>query len=96
VLAEPQQILRRWSAEVAAARERARRATLACVGEARTEVARLGARVAALSPQATLDRGYAVLQRADGMAVRDPAEVTPGDHLTGRVAAGSLALQVTA
>jgi exodeoxyribonuclease VII large subunit len=30
--------------------------------------------VRALSPQATLDRGYAVVQRADGLVVRDPAE----------------------
>jgi exodeoxyribonuclease VII large subunit len=59
-------------------------------------VARLGARVTALSPQATLDRGYAVLQRADGAAVRDPAEVVDGERLTGRVAAGRITLEVRA
>ena len=95
-LAEPHAQLDAWSAGVAAARERARRATLVCVGEAHTDIARLAGRVTALSPQATLDRGYAVLQRADGQAVRDPAEVTPGDKLVGRVAAGKIPLQVTA
>jgi exodeoxyribonuclease VII large subunit len=95
-LADPHGQLVRWSVEVAAARERARRAALACVGEARTDVARLGARVTALSPQATLDRGYAVLQRSDGSAVRDPVEVEPGQLLVGRVAAGRIPLQVTA
>jgi exodeoxyribonuclease VII large subunit len=93
-LADPLGVLARWSAEIAAGRERARRAALSCVGEARLDVARLAARVTALSPQATLDRGYAVLQRADGAAVRDPAEVAAGDRLVGRVAAGRLALEV--
>jgi exodeoxyribonuclease VII large subunit len=93
-VADPSGQLMRWSAEVEAVRERARRAALACIGEARTDVARLAARVTAMSPQATLDRGYAVLQRADGSAVRDPAEVEPGERLTGRVAAGRVPLEV--
>jgi len=93
-VADPVGQLRRWSGEVEAVRERARRAALACVGEARTDVARLAARVTSMSPQATLDRGYAVLQRADGSAVRDPAEVEPGERLTGRVAAGRVPLEV--
>jgi exodeoxyribonuclease VII large subunit len=95
VLAEPRQLLDRWSTDVDAVRERARRAALACVGEAGTDIARLSARVTALSPQATLDRGYAVLRRSDGLAVRDPADVEPGDRLTGLVAAGRIPLTVT-
>src|SRR4051812_517664 len=93
-VADPLGQLARWAGEVEAIRERSRRATLACVGEARTDVARLAARVTAMSPQATLDRGYAVLQRADGAAVRDPAEVERGERLTGRVAAGRVPLEV--
>ena len=93
-LAAPHLVLADWSAGVAAMRERARRAAMSCVTESSTEVARLSGRVLALSPQATLDRGYAVLQRVDGSAVRDPAEVTDGEELTGRVARGSVALQV--
>jgi exodeoxyribonuclease VII large subunit len=95
-LADPRGQLGRWSAEVAATRERGRRAALACVGEARTDVARLAARVTALSPQATLDRGYAVLQRDDGSAVRDPAEVSAGEDLVARVAAGRIPVRVSA
>jgi exodeoxyribonuclease VII large subunit len=95
-LADPSGMLDRWSADVAAARERARRATLSCVGESALQVARLAARVTALSPQATLDRGYAVLQRADGQAVRDAAEVSAGDRLVGRVARGRVDLEVRA
>ena len=41
------------------------------------------ARVAALSPAATLERGYAVVQRADGSLVRDPAEVADDERLRG-------------
>lgn len=93
-LADPAAQLDAWAASVEAARERSRRATLACVADAHTDVVRLAARVTALSPQATLERGYAVLQRADGVAVRDPADVRPGDALTGRVAAGRIALTV--
>jgi exodeoxyribonuclease VII large subunit len=93
-VADPVGQLGRWSSEVRAVRERARRAALACVAEARTDVARLAARITAMSPQATLDRGYAVLQRADGSAVRDPAEVALGERLTGRVAAGRVPLDV--
>jgi exodeoxyribonuclease VII large subunit len=95
-LADPHGLLARWSGDVAGHRERARRAALSCVGESRLEVARLAARVTALSPQATLDRGYAVLQRTDGSAVRDPTEVTDGEQLTGRVAHGHITLEVRA
>ena len=95
-LAHPLGLVARWSGDVAATRERGRRAALACVADARTEVARLAARVTALSPQATLERGYAVLQRADGTAVRDVAEVSVGEALTGRVAHGRIPLEVTA
>lgn len=93
-VADPGALLSAWSASIDATRERARRATLGCVAEARTDIARLAARVTALSPQATLERGYAVLQGEDGHAVRDPAEVQVNDKLTARVAAGRIPLRV--
>jgi exodeoxyribonuclease VII large subunit len=46
--------------------------------------------VTALSPQATLDRGYAVVQRSDRSIVRDAATVPEGEPLTARVATGTL------
>jgi exodeoxyribonuclease VII large subunit len=50
--------------------------------------------VAALSPAATLQRGYAVVQRADGALVRDPAEVADDERLSVRVAGGRLPVRV--
>jgi exodeoxyribonuclease VII large subunit len=50
--------------------------------------------VAALSPAATLERGYAVVQRADGALVRDPAQVGDDERLTVRVAGGRLPVRV--
>ncbi len=44
------------------------------------------ARVRALSPQATLDRGYAVVRRADGAVVRTPEDAS--GSLRVRVAGG--------
>jgi exodeoxyribonuclease VII large subunit len=73
---------------------RGRRTTSGLLAEARTQVAALAAQVRALSPAATLDRGYAVVQRADGRAVRDPAEVAVDDELAVRVARGRFAARV--
>lgn len=54
-----------------------------------TAVHRLAAELRALSPQRTLDRGYAVVRSGDAI-VRDPAQVTAGDALRIRVAGGEL------
>jgi exodeoxyribonuclease VII large subunit len=43
-----------------------------------------------LSPAATLERGYAVVQRADGAVVRSPAQVEIRDRLRVRLAEGEL------
>lgn len=49
------------------------------------------AALAVLGPQATLDRGYAIVRRAtDGAIVRDPVAAPPGTVLRVRVAAGEL------
>jgi exodeoxyribonuclease VII large subunit len=50
--------------------------------------------VTALTPAATLDRGYAVVQKADGALVRDPSEVADGERLGVRVAGGRLTVRV--
>ncbi|MBD4381969.1 exodeoxyribonuclease VII large subunit, partial [Xanthomonas citri pv. citri] len=56
----------------------------------------LRARVRALSPQRTLDRGYAVVQTADGSVLTDAARAEAGQSLTVRLAAGELGVDVTA
>lgn len=54
-----------------------------------TAVHRLAAELRALSPQRTLDRGYAVVRTGDAV-VRDAAEVASGESLRIRVASGEL------
>jgi exodeoxyribonuclease VII large subunit len=82
------QRLERESAEVHALQERAHRRGAGLVEAALADVRHLRARIVALSPQATLQRGYAVVQRPDGGIVRRPQDVTAGDRLSVRVAAG--------
>ena len=48
----------------------------------------------ALSPERVLERGYAVVRRADGSIVRQSASVGPGELVDVRLAAGSLAARV--
>ena len=87
VLADPHAGLDRRAAEVTALTDRSKRVLVACVEQHGRDVAAALARVAALSPTATLDRGYAVVQRADGSVVRTPPP--GGEELLVRVAEGS-------
>lgn len=48
----------------------------------------------ALSPQATLDRGYAVVQTSSGSVARDAATLTAGDALLVTLAAGTVDAEV--
>ena len=52
-----------------------------------------GARLRALSPRATLERGYAIV-RAGGDVLRDAASVRPGDAVEVELAAGALGARV--
>ena len=52
------------------------------------ELTHLIARVRTLSPQATLDRGYAVVQKIDGSIVRSPSALAKGEELRLRLAEG--------
>lgn len=57
---------------------------------ARAETSALRGQLRALSPQSTLDRGYAIALRADGTAVRTPADAPDGTALTIALAGGKL------
>jgi exodeoxyribonuclease VII large subunit len=94
VLASPDRLLHGREEDVAQLRSRARRTLLHRVEAAERDLEHAQARVAALSPAATLERGYAVVQRADGSLVRDPAEVADDERLTVRVAGGRLPVRV--
>ena len=48
----------------------------------------------ALSPQRTLERGYAVVTQADGSVLRDAEDVSVGDVVTARLAQGVLSASV--
>ncbi|WP_420836964.1 exodeoxyribonuclease VII large subunit [Agromyces badenianii] len=54
-------------------------------------IAELRGHLRALSPQATLDRGYAIVQGADGHVVRGPNDAPDGAELTVTLAEGALA-----
>jgi exodeoxyribonuclease VII large subunit len=60
--------------DTSAQRDRIRRHVTARLAAAVADLDHVQARVRALSPQSTLDRGYAVVRTAGGRVVRDPAE----------------------
>ena len=94
VLASPDRLLHGRAEEVSALRTRARRTVVHRVDGAARDLEHARARVAALSPAATLERGYALVQRADGALVRDPGVVADDEHLTVRLAGGRLPVRV--
>ena len=94
VLARPETLLDVHERHVADLRRAGWRALDGQVTSRAAEVRHLGAQVAALSPAATLERGYAVVQRPDGVVVRSPDDVAPGDRLRVRLAHGELAARV--
>ncbi|KQT02394.1 exodeoxyribonuclease VII large subunit [Cellulomonas sp. Leaf395] len=94
VLANPTTLVDVHEHRVAALRDGARRSLHTALVHGRAEVAGLTAQVRALSPAATLERGYAVVQGSDGHVVRDPGDVAPDEALRIRVARGELAAKV--
>ncbi|MFI5254633.1 MAG: exodeoxyribonuclease VII large subunit [Candidatus Limnocylindrales bacterium] len=66
----------------------------AAMGRARTELDSAARALGALSPFATLERGYAIVRRPDGSVVRSAAQERPGDPLDVRLAEGTLDVRV--
>ncbi len=93
-LARPELMIDGRAADVAALRERARRCLAHRLDNATDELAHTLARLRTLSPGATLQRGYAIVQRDDGAVVRSPGQVAPGDAVRVRLADGELAATV--
>ena len=88
VLADPVVLITTRAREVNSLVDRTHRALDNQLDRAYDDIAHVRARVRALSPAATLDRGYAVVQKADGTVVRAAAEVAAGDVVRVRVADG--------
>ena len=86
VMSDPVALLRSHSEAIAGLRDRVRRRFTSALDQAASDIEHTKARVVALSPAATLERGYAVVQRADGSVVREP--VVAEERLTVRVAGG--------
>ncbi|MET7305840.1 exodeoxyribonuclease VII large subunit [Streptomyces sp. NPDC005134] len=92
---QPLRMVDERAAEVDAQIGRSRRVLGHLLDRADSELAHTRARVVALSPAATLERGYAVLQRPDGHVVRSPADAgAPGDELRARVSEGEFTVRV--
>ncbi|WP_051970020.1 exodeoxyribonuclease VII large subunit [Kitasatospora azatica] len=94
VLAAPHRLLGEREQELTALLDRARRTLGHRLDRAESDLGHTLARVVALSPAATLERGYAVLQRADGQVVTDPVQLTEGAALHARVAGGGFEVTV--
>ncbi|MEU6165656.1 exodeoxyribonuclease VII large subunit [Streptomyces tanashiensis] len=93
VMEHPQRMVEVREDELAALLARSRRVLGHLLDRADSELSHTRARVRALSPAATMERGYAVLQRADGAVVRSPEEVADGEELRARVAEGEFAVR---
>jgi exodeoxyribonuclease VII large subunit len=93
-LARPETLVDQREAEVGQLRDRATRSLEHRVRRADDELRHTLARLRALSPAATLERGYSIVQRADGHVVRAAAQVTVGDVLRVRLADGELRTEV--
>ncbi len=90
VLKDPLTLVSTRAEIIASLRERSHRSTVHALSLAREELVHVYARVRSLSPQATLDRGYAVVQREDGSVARDPRNLFAGERLRLRLALGEI------
>jgi exodeoxyribonuclease VII large subunit len=75
------------------AHERLRRAPALAVERKRARLEHSAGRLRALSPRATLQRGYAIVRNGDGV-VRSPAAVASGDAIDVEVAEGRFGARV--
>ncbi|MFA6577096.1 MAG: exodeoxyribonuclease VII large subunit [Nocardioides sp.] len=89
-LADPRSLLDDRAAELAALRDRCRRTVRHALDRAADDIGHQRARARALSPLATLQRGYAVLQDADGHVLTSVAGVAARAAVSVRVADGRL------
>ena len=100
-VAEEGRALSRLAPDVAAARQRTadlvdrgHRALAARSARERATVTALGDGLRALSPAATLERGYAIARLSDGTVVHDAAQAAAGSELRVTVARGTLSTRV--
>jgi len=85
-IADPVREVERQAEQVDALARRARQSLDASLTRAADDIGHTRARLLALSPAATLRRGYAIAQNSEGAVVRSAAEVSPGEELLLRFA----------
>ena len=95
VMKDPHVIITTRTEIITALRERSHRSFSSDLKLAKEELVQIKARVRALSPQATLDRGYSVVQLTTGEIARDASALKPGDGLRLRLAKGETNATVT-
>jgi exodeoxyribonuclease VII large subunit len=86
--------VRSAAARHAALYARLRAAALARLYLARERLSPLVRTLNAVSPLATLERGYAIVSRGSGAIVRSAAEVSPGMPIEVRLAVGKIRAKV--
>lgn len=94
VMAQPERLVRDRAEDVQRLVDRSRTALASALTREADVVGHLRARVRSLSPQHTLDRGYAVVQHA-GEVIRRADQVNAGDALDILVAAGRIGATTT-
>jgi exodeoxyribonuclease VII large subunit len=89
-LADPVREVERQSEQILALRDRARRCLSSGLDRAEDRLKHTRDHLRGLSPMATLERGYAVVQLPDGAVLRAAADAAPGTELLLRLADGKL------
>jgi exodeoxyribonuclease VII large subunit len=77
-----------------ASRQRLERAWRQIVGTRGAALSELARTLNAVSPLATLQRGYAIVSTEDGRILRDAADAGPGSVIEARLAVGSVRARV--
>lgn len=95
-LTHPQTMVESHERDIADAVRAMRIGLTRIVDDAQMHVEKLKATLTALSPQSTLDRGYAVLQNASSHVVDDAGDVHVGDELTITLRHGTVVAQAQA
>ncbi len=93
VLARPEAVLTPHRSALTDLSRRLRQAPVLRLEAAARDRAHLRARLRALSPGATLERGYAIVSKVDGTIVRDRLDVAPQELLHVRVHRGDFGVR---
>jgi exodeoxyribonuclease VII large subunit len=96
VMKDPGVMLKVRKEVLSALRDRAHRGFKALLDIEKKEIKGVIAHLRSLSPQSTMDRGYAVVQSDDGKIVRDATKLKAGSVLRIRAAKGEAKASVLA